>query len=201
MMRVPATLSLAWALSIGAPALAQDFEDDPLLDTEVEGEAGVEGEATASGEASASAEVSASGEMAGGGAGGGFGVGVQAMLEGPFGVAVLYDPGAWHVEGILGFYSNGETALALGGRFYYHLHSSTAADFSLGGGLGLVTIDNDADDSITNIHLEAGGQVRTFVVPNVALSASLGLAVVAGDGDLVALTGQLVGGLGLSYFF
>jgi hypothetical protein len=198
MMRLSATLIFLWAVSTGGSALAQDFDDDPLLGGDDSGEFG--GEGSVSGEASASAELSGSGEMGAGGSGGGLGVGVQAMLEGPFGAAVIYDPGPWHIEGILGFFTNGQTALALGGRFYYHLHSSTAADFSVGGGLGIVNVSDDGD-GFTDIHLEAGAQVRAFVVPNVAVSASLGLAIVAGDGDLVALTGQLVGGLGISYFF
>lgn len=200
-------------------SLAQDT-GDPLNvpgegtdDSAAGGEATAEGEASAGGEVSAGGELSAGGEVAAtgtaggeeGGAGGGFGVGIVAMLTGPFGAAVVYDPGRFHIEGILGFRSleDNQTDIAVGGRFWWHLHTSTAADFSLGGGVGFVLVDQEAtDEDQTNIHLEGGAQVRTFVVPNVALAASLGLAIVSSDeADFVGITGQLVGSIGASYFF
>lgn len=215
------TLSFVCALLAGsATALAQDTGDP--LDVPGEGTEESGGEATVGGEASVGGEVSAEGGASaeaggtaelsgtaggeeGGGAGGGFGVGIVAMLTGPFGAAVVYDPGRFHVEGILGFasFEDDQTEIAVGGRFWWHLHTSTAADFSLGGGVGFVLIDEEAtDEDQTNIHLEGGAQVRTFVVPNVALAASLGLGIISGDGgDFVGITGQLVGSIGASYFF
>ena len=56
-------------------------------------------------------------------------------------------------------------------------------------------------DDQTDIHIDGGAQVRTFVVPNVALAASLGLAIVSGDADFVGITGQLFGSIGATYFF
>jgi hypothetical protein len=210
------TFSFLCALLAGsATALAQDDTSDPLAvpgeDTsgEASGEATASGEVSAEGGASveggASADMSVGSDEGGGAGGGGFGVGAIAMLTGPFGAAIVYDPGKFHIEGILGFSAieDVDTIIALGGRFYYHLHTSTAADFSVGGGLGISIVDQEAaDESDTAIHIEAGGQVRTFVVPNVALAASLGLAVVSADGsDFVGLTGNLVGSLGVTYFF
>jgi hypothetical protein len=211
------TLSLVCALlaASATTALAQDTSDP--LDVPGEGTddtsagASAGGEASVGGEASAGGEVSAGGELSAtgaggeeGGAGGGFGVGVVAMLTGPFGAEVVYDPGRFHVEGILGFRSleDSQTDIAVGGRFWWHLHTSTAADFSLGGGLGIVLSDReDPQEDQTDIHVDGGAQVRTFVVPNVALAASLGLAIVSGDADFVGITGQLFGSIGATYFF
>lgn len=204
-------LSFVCALLAGsATALAQESGDP--LDVPGEGTEDTSGEASAGGEASVGGEASAGGEVSAGaaeegGSGGGFGVGVVAMITpgGPTGAEVVYDPGRFHVEGILGFASveGGETDIALGGRFWWHLATSTAADFSLGGGVGFVLVDQpDPFEDQTNIHLEGGAQIRTFVVPNVALAGSLGLAIVSGDeADFVGITGQLFGAIGVSYFF
>lgn len=199
MPRLLASASLLLILGHTAVASAQDT-GDPL---------DVPGEGSASGEASASAEVSAGGDMSAtgeGGSGSGFGVGAMAMLTGPFGAAIIYDPGAFHIEGIVGMETNGSTTILAGGRFWYHLNTSTAADFSLGGGVGFASTEQDDgfgdDESITTIHFEGGGQLRVFVVPNVALAATAGLALVTGDDqDAILLTGQLFGDVGLSYFF
>lgn len=195
MRRLATSLAIVSVFATGSAAWAQDEFGDPI-DIPGEGEEEVDdGGSTVALEAEGEATVDD-----GGGEGAGLGVGVHAMLSGPFGAAIIYDPGAFHIEGMIGFASNGTTAIALGGRFWYHLHTSTAADFSLGGGLGLSTVDDDPEDQ-NNVHIDAGAQLRAFVVPNVALSATLGLAIVTGDADFVGLTGQLVGGLGISYFF
>lgn len=141
---------------------------------------------------------------AGGAAGGSLGVGVQTMLTGagPFGAQLVYDAGMFHIEGIFGFASNGSTNLDLGGRFWYHIHAAQLADFSLGGGVGVVSIDPDGDaEGTTDVHINVGAQLRAFLVPNVALSVSAGLAIITGDADLVAVTGDLVGAAGVTYFF
>jgi hypothetical protein len=38
-------------------------------------------------------------------------------------------------------------------------------------------------------------------VPNVALSVSLGLVVLTGDADAIAITGDLFGAAGIHYYF
>lgn len=146
----------------------------------------------------------AQGGSGGRGSGGNLGIGIHTMLtgSGPFGPAVVYDTGLFHIEGIIGFADNDEaTEFDVGGRFWYHINSSQAADFSLGGGLGVVSIDPEVGDGTTDIEIDVGGQVRAFIVPNVALSASLGLAILTGDTDFIALTGDLTGTAGLTYFF
>ena len=148
----------------------------------------------------------AEGESAGGATGaspGGIGVGAEAMLTGPTGLAVIYDAGSFHIDGILGFADPGgnDSFLVIGGRFLYHLHSAEAADFSIGGGLGLDNTFRDNGDDDTDFVLEGLVQLRAFIVSNVALSASAGVAAVAGDGDLFLVGGQLVGSVGIAYYF
>ena len=136
------------------------------------------------------------------GSGGGFGVGVHAMLLGAVGPAIVYDTGVFHIEGLLAFASNGQTDIDVGGRFWYHVHASQAADFSLGGGLGVQSSDPEGDvEGTTDIEIDAGVQLRVFIVPNVSLSASAGLAIITGDSDFLSLTGELTGDTGLTYFF
>jgi hypothetical protein len=147
------------------------------------------------------------------------GVGVHAMLgnlslgaggsiAGPVGPSFVYNGGRFHVEAILAYQDvdGGTTTLAIAGRGWYHVHESPGATLSVGGGLGFVNseIDNgtgtSTDFSLTVI--EAGAQIRFFVTRNVALSANLGLSILSGDNDADALviSGQLTGGLGLTYF-
>ena len=149
----------------------------------------------------------AQGDMkTGAGAGAGpLGVGVTAMLTGPFGPSIVYDTGVFHIEGIVGFQSNDATTdFDIGGRFYYHVHATQAADFSLGGGVGITTTDPDGPaESFTDVHIEIGPQLRAFVVPSVAISASAGLAIITGDNgnDNLLLVGDLVGSAGITYYF
>jgi len=152
----------------------------------------------------AAQDTGSAGHRASGTSGGSLGVGVNTMLTttGPFGPQLVYDTGVFHIEGILGFESDGTTNFDLGGRFWYHIHSSQAADFSLGGGLGFTSVDPDGDNNDTSdIHIDVGGQIRAFVVPNVALSVSAGLSISSGDDDFVAITGDLLGAAGVTYFF
>jgi len=147
----------------------------------------------------------------------GIGVGVQAMLPDFGGVvgmdtfveipplagpAVTYQTPKFHVDGILSYGDNDAiTTLGLGGRFYYELHSTQASDLSVGGGLGFLNIDA-GDESDTAILFEAGGKLRAFLAPSVAFNASLGLGYVSGlDRDLILFGGQLLGTIGITYFF
>jgi hypothetical protein len=140
----------------------------------------------------------------GAGAGvGPLGVGVSAMLTGPVGPQVVYDTGVFHIEGIVGFASDDAvTEFDLGGRFWYHVHATQAADFSLGAGLGVTSTDPDGPaESTTNVHIDIGPQLRAFVVPNVAISASAGLGIITGDDDFIVIRGNLVGQAGITYYF
>jgi hypothetical protein len=142
------------------------------------------------------------------------GVGVTGMLlGGPAGLSLAYDGGPWHAEAMLGLIKPGSGVRAnfdLGARFWYHLHATANADFSVGGGLGYVRIGRSAPASATNgIFIEAGGQIRAFITSNVALSASLGLSIATADFEAYGLGGQSLAGqtlggfagVGLHYYF
>jgi opacity protein-like surface antigen len=143
---------------------------------------------------------------------GGLGIGIASMLRGPSGLNIVFDGGRWHADAILGiagddgtgpgFGGFSGTTIDLGARGWFHLHNSTNADFSLGGGLGFQLLDPDgAPETVNVITIDIGAQIRAFLTSNVALSAFGGLTVLAGDADGFALDGQFVGALGLTYFF
>jgi hypothetical protein len=161
---------------------------------------------------------------AGGSEATGLGVGIQAMqgtasVEVPVGIgvtqefslgvagpAVTYQTPQFHIDGILNFASRDDTTtVGLGGRFFYELHSTQASDLSIGGGLGFfnINIDNgDGDDySETLIQFEVGAKIRAFLAPSVCVNGSVGLGLISGDFDHNAFTGQILGGIGLTYFF
>lgn len=133
----------------------------------------------------------------------GIGVGVESMLSGPSGPTVVYQAASFHAEGIVGVFDRANTAVLIAGRFYYQVHSGELSDFSVGGGLGLLNFDGPGPgDNETDLHLEAGAKIRVFLAPNVALSSSLGLALVADEGpDTAEITGRLQGTMGIAYFF
>jgi hypothetical protein len=93
------------------------------------------------------------------------------------------------------------------------VHAASFADFSLGGGLGIyhwtANPGTNASDSRTDLTLEVGGQIRAFLVSNVALLADVGLGAYFGNNDDILIGGQSVGGnndfvqgtLGIAYFF
>lgn len=150
----------------------------------------------------------------------GIGLGVEQNLGGLSGAALVYDAGSFHFDVLLGLkhYSNDgpdATFLGLGGRFFFVLHSFGMADFSIGGGLGILQSDV-GDNSDTEIQIEGAAQIRLFLVPNVSLTASLGLVFLTandnnvGGGPVLAggtgetalgIGGGLFGGFGLIYFF
>ena len=157
------------------------------------------------------------------GHGRGIGVGAVTMLNGFDGALVTWGSagGGFHADGFFGLrhYSpngNTTTSFSVGGRFWYHVHAAQFADFSLGGGLGLLHWNTNPgfqnNDSRLDLALQVGGQIRAFVVPNVALLADLGIGVFFGPHDDLLIGGQSVGGggggesfvngtLGIAYFF
>ncbi|HEY0469500.1 MAG TPA: hypothetical protein VGC79_35165 [Polyangiaceae bacterium] len=141
----------------------------------------------------------------------GIGVGAEATLTGIVGATFVYDAAAWHLDALLGgnFQHNSST-VAVAGRFFFPLHRSQSADFSLGPGIGFQHVTNDPDgdgpqgrNSSNPIHLEGAAQIRAFVVPNVALSATAGLGIVLNNdnNDSATFGGQLGGSFGVTYFF
>ena len=153
------------------------------------------------------------------GHGRGIGVGAMTMLNGTSGALCTWGSpgGGFHIDGFFGLHhynpnGNNTTSFSLGGRFWYHLHAATFADFSLGGGLGIHRYETDpgrpGNDDRVDVSLEVGGQIRAFIVPNVALLADLGLGVTFSNNDDLLIGGQNVGGgdfvagtLGIAYFF
>jgi hypothetical protein len=140
----------------------------------------------------------------------GIGVGAEATLTGIVGATFVYDAEAFHVDALLGgSFRRNESDLAVAGRLFFPIHRTQAADFSIGPGLGLVhsTRDPDGDGpqgrtSTNPVHVEGAAQIRAFLVPNVAVSASAGIgAVVTKDNNSAVITGQLGGQFGITYFF
>ena len=148
----------------------------------------------------------------------GLGIGAETFLTTPLatfgvtpGVATLtYDTSVWRVSGLLAMLTQEDsvTILGFGGRFYYPIHRRHDSDFSIGGGLAILNTNPDPGDSDTSFHIEGGAQLRAFLTDNVALSSTVGLAIVVADDDGPApddssfgILGQLVGSFGVTYFF
>jgi hypothetical protein len=148
-----------------------------------------------------------------GGDGAGIGVGASFTLGGAATFApagqFVYDTSMFHIEGLFGFSSieNGAgdrvSDFVFGAGGWYHFHKGASSDFSLG---GLIAIDTTSGPgpSTTVTSFEPGAQVRTFLTPNVALHARVGLAFRFGDtgsGTNIGLGGQPAGAFGFTYFF
>lgn len=137
----------------------------------------------------------------------GIGVGAEATMTGIVGATFVYDAEVFHIDALLGGnFQHNDSTLAVAGRFFFPVHRSQSADFSLGPGIGLTHQSHHPDNTPTTstnpLHLEGAAQIRAFVVPNVALSASAGLGVVLADNNNSAtIGGQLGGSFGVTYFF
>jgi hypothetical protein len=146
----------------------------------------------------------------------GLGLGAVTMLNGggTSGALVTWGNGggSFHVDGIAGLRRRPDetTSFGIGGRFWYHLHATSSADFSVGGGLGMYRYRSGGNngDSHIDVTIEVGGQIRAFIVPNVALMADLGLGATFGDNDDILFGAQswgggefIAGNLGIAYFF
>jgi len=142
--------------------------------------------------------------MAGGSAGS-IGVGGEFTLAGMGGASVNYDAGMFHVGGFFSYRDNpgpSDTETDVGGRFYYHIHSTAMSDFSVGGQLGMQLLDfENNDDDATIVEIDLGGQIRAFVASNVALSFGLGIGIFAADGEGLLVTGDITGVAGVHYYF
>jgi hypothetical protein len=143
---------------------------------------------------------------AGGRGAGPIGFGGVAYLSGATGLSLAYDPGVWHLDTVLLFTSGtpAPNQIVLGARGWYHLHSTSAADFSVGGGLSYSRLDPDQTgaEASNALFVEAAGLIRVFLAQNVALGAAAGLIIGAVDAEGVALGPQnLVGSGSLHYYF
>ena len=166
-----------------------------------------------------STEATATITPAASGHGRGFGAGAITMLNGTSGALVTWGSpgGGFHADGFFGLHhynqnATNTTSFSVGGRFWYHVHAAAFADFSLGGGLGIHRYETDpgrpGNTHRNDVSLEVGGQLRAFIVPNVALIADLGLGITFSNNDDILIGGQNVGGgdfvagtLGIAYFF
>ncbi|MGD0836211.1 MAG: hypothetical protein ABSB49_06150 [Polyangia bacterium] len=142
----------------------------------------------------------------------GLGLGAMTMLDGTSGLLVTWGWTGFHADGFAGLKHtpaspgiDSSTDFTLGGRFWYHIHAASFADFSLGGGVGINRVDTNV-----SVSLEAGGQIRAFLVPNVAIAADLGFGANFGNRDDLLIGAQSIGGggngfvagtLGIAYFF
>jgi hypothetical protein len=154
----------------------------------------------------------------------GIGVGAMTMLNGASGILGTWGAGGYHVDGFLGLHhykpggDNGSstTDISFGARGWYHLHAASFADFSLGGGIGFSRwVENpgvrNQENSHFDVSVEVGGQIRAFIVPNVALMGDMGFGMIFGSNDNILFGAQSWGGggdrglvqgsLGIAYFF
>jgi hypothetical protein len=112
--------------------------------------------------------------------------------------------GRFHLEGLFGMYHEGATNFDFGGRGWYHIHAASSADFSVGGGLLIARRRiGEPSGAKWDFLIEMGAQMRVFVVSNVALLGSAGLGLYIPDtGDTaINISGDLVGTLGIAYYF
>ena len=137
----------------------------------------------------------------------GIGVGAEATLTNIVGATFVYDAEAFHIDALLGgSFAHDDSSLAVAGRFFFPVHRTQFADFSLGPGVGLVhqTHHPDGQPSVSTnpLHLEGAAQIRAFIVQNVALSATAGLGMVlTKNNNSATIGGQLGGSFGVTYFF
>jgi hypothetical protein len=139
------------------------------------------------------------------GAHGPWGFGGIAYLSGTAGLSVAFDPGPFHVDTILAFAGgdNQNTEMQFGGRFWFVLHSTSNADFSVGGGLSVRHLNPPGNmPNTTQLFFEGGAQTRIFLASNVALGFATGIAIATNDasGYAVGAT-NLFGDASLHYFF
>ena len=142
-----------------------------------------------------------------GGSAGSLGVGSELDTLGQLNVSGNYDFGQFHVGASFGFSDSrgglggGGDTLRIGGRGYYHLHSTALADFGLGGELHITNVDGGGGGDATLIEIAVGFQIRSFISTNVALSFSGGIVIGTGDSDGFAVGGLPVGSAGVHYYF
>jgi hypothetical protein len=160
------------------------------------------------------------GAASAGGQAGSIGIGAEYQLSGLGGASLNYDAGQFHIGGFFGLYDpsgGNNTVLEIGGRFYYHVHSTAMSDFGIGGGFGLASEPQGGmnNNQNTNVYLEPGFQIRLFVASNVALSFTGGLTIGLIDAGGASLQGQgtgsspgfdplgvgFSGGAGVHYYF
>ncbi len=149
--------------------------------------------------------LTASAAARAGGQAGSLGLGAEFQINGTGGASMNYDAGKFHVGGFLGVHDPDgadNTDIAVGGRFFYHVHSTAMSDFGLGGSIGILSDGNGPGGRNTLLYIEPSFQIRLFVAANVALSFTAGLVIGAVDStDNLILSGQPTGIAGVHYYF
>ena len=138
--------------------------------------------------------------------GGPFGVGGIAYLANPIGLSLAYDPGAWHLDTLIGINgaNNQASVFDIGGRFWYHLASTSNADLSVGAGMTYEHRGRNgaANPPVNNLFLEAGGLIRIWLAQNVALGTAFGLVVRTADSNGYEIgPTNLVSNASIHYYF
>jgi hypothetical protein len=138
-----------------------------------------------------------------GGVAGSIGVGAEFDIRGAGGLSANFDAGKFHVGGFLGYFDPegpNNAAIDVGGRFFYHVATTASSDFGVGGMLAIQSIDAPGGRG-TDVLIEPGFQIRTFIVPNVALSFTAGIEIGTGDVSELNITGNVIGQGGIHYYF
>jgi hypothetical protein len=139
-----------------------------------------------------------------GGSAGSIGVGAELDTLGNGDISGNYDFGQFHVGASFGFSDSrptGGDTLRIGGRGYYHLHSTALADFGLGGELHIVNVDSGGGNDATAVEILLGFQIRSFISTNVALSFTGGVVIGTSDSDGFAVGGAPLAAAGVHYYF
>lgn len=148
--------------------------------------------------------LASAGTASAGGVAGSIGVGAEFEIRGAGGLSVNFDAGKFHVGGFLGYFDPqgpDNSEVDVGGRFFYHLASTASSDFGVGGLIGIQSVPNNAGNRQTFLIIEPGFQIRTFIVPNVALSFTAGMEIGAADASELNITGNIIGQGGIHYYF
>lgn len=148
--------------------------------------------------------LASAGTASAGGVAGSIGVGAEFEIRGAGGLSVNFDAGKFHVGGFLGYFDPqgpDNSEVDVGGRFFYHLASTASSDFGVGGLIGIQSVPNNAGTRQTFLIIEPGFQIRTFIVPNVALSFTAGMEIGAADASELNITGNIIGQGGIHYYF
>ena len=144
-----------------------------------------------------------------GGKDGSVGVGAEAGINtGLGGFSLNFDAGKFHVGGFLNFQNgpaDNDADYSLGARFFFHVHSTAVTDFSIGGNLGFISIDDRGiplAERNTFMVLEPAVQIRAFIASNVALSFTAGISFAVTDPNTsIDITGQVNAVAGVHYYF
>jgi hypothetical protein len=150
----------------------------------------------------------------------GVGIGVEKTLGGLSGISLVIDMGQFRVDVLFHFdyrdkdpcydHQHDEDYISFGfaGRFFYLLHSMRQADFSIGGGIGTLVVENDpCPYDYVVMQLEIAAQLRAFLTPSFAINGSFGFAIVFGEDINTGFqigegwNGGLLGSFGATYFF